>query len=70
MLMQHGYNGIDSLFEAASAQGNIGLTTGIISATMPPIAQVFLIVNMWIGRIEIIPALVLVKLFIDLVKRI
>ena len=70
MLMQHGYNGIDSLFEVASAQGNIGLTTGIISATMPPIAQVFLIVNMWIGRIEIIPALVLVKLFIDLVKRI
>jgi len=70
MLMQHGYNGIDSLFEVASAQGNIGLTTGIISATMPPIAQVFLLVNIWIGRIEIIPALVLVKLFIDLVKRI
>ena len=70
VLMQYGYNGLDSLFEVTSAQGNIGLSTGIISPTMPPITQVFLIVNMWFGRIEIIPALVLIKLFIDLFKRI
>jgi len=69
ILMQYGYGGIDSLFEVASAQGNVGLSTGITSATMPSTAEVILIINMWVGRIEIIPALVLLKLFIDLFKR-
>lgn len=45
----------DSVFEVVSAQGNAGITIGITQHTMPPIAKIFLILNMWIGRLEIIP---------------
>jgi len=69
VLMQYGFGGIDSLFEVASAQGNVGLSTGIVSPTMPSVAEIFLIFNMWIGRIEIIPALVLLKLLVDQFRR-
>ena len=69
VFMQYGYGGIDSFFEIASAQGNVGLSVGITSPTMPSIPEIFLIFGMWIGRIEIIPALVLFKVGIDLFKR-
>lgn len=68
VLMQHGYDGLNALFEVASAQGNVGLSMGIVSPTMPDIAEIFLIFNMWIGRIEIIPALVLFKGLWDVLK--
>jgi trk system potassium uptake protein TrkH len=51
----------DIIFEVCSAQGNAGLTTGITQITMDPIAKVMLIFNMWIGRLEIIPVIVLVR---------
>ena len=51
----------DSIFEVCSAQGNVGLTTGITSITMSPIGKTMLIFNMWIGRLEIIPIIVLIK---------
>jgi len=51
----------DSIFEVCSAQGNVGLTTGITGIGMSPIAKTMLIFNMWIGRLEIIPIIVLVK---------
>jgi trk system potassium uptake protein TrkH len=70
VLMQYGYGGVNSIFEVASAQGNVGLSTGIVAPTMPPLTEIFLIMNMWVGRIEIIPVLVLLKLFVDLFKRI
>ncbi|MDD1773909.1 MAG: TrkH family potassium uptake protein [Methanobacterium sp.] len=70
VFMQYGYGGIDSLFEVASAQGNVGLSMGITSPNMPAIPEIFMIFNMWIGRIEIIPALVLLKLLVDQFKRI
>ena len=43
----------------ASAQGNVGLSTGITGPTMHPLAEGMLVLNMWIGRLEIIPVLVL-----------
>ncbi len=70
VLMQCGFGGINSFFEVTSAQGNVGLSTGITSPTMPAIAEIFLIFNMWIGRIEIIPALILFKVIADQFKRI
>jgi trk system potassium uptake protein len=70
VFMSYGYDGINSLFEVASAQGNVGLSMGITSPDMPDIPQIFLIFNMWIGRIEIIPALILLKMFIDQFQRI
>ena len=49
------------LFEVASAQGNVGLSSGITGASMPTIAKVAFLFNMWIGRLEIIPVLVLLR---------
>lgn len=49
------------VFEVCSAQGNVGLTAGITSISMNTLAKSMLIVNMWIGRLEIIPVIVLVR---------
>ena len=49
------------IFEVCSAQGNVGLSTGITTIGMSPIAKIMLIFNMWIGRLEIIPVIVLIK---------
>jgi trk system potassium uptake protein len=70
VFMAYGYGGVDSLFEIASAQGNVGLSVGITSPTMPPIPEILLIIGMWLGRIEIIPALVLFKAGFDLLRRV
>lgn len=51
----------DSFFEVCSAQGNVGLTTGMTNINMAPAAKTMLIFNMWIGRLEIIPIIVLVR---------
>lgn len=69
VFMQYGYGGIDSLFEIASAQGNVGLSVGITGPLMPLIPKLFMIFDMWIGRIEIVPALVLIMVGVDLFKR-
>lgn len=54
----------DVIFEVASAQGNVGLSTGITGPGMGGIAKVMLIFNMWIGRLEIIPVLMLLRLIV------
>ena len=51
----------DALFEVASAQGNVGLSTGITGPSMPTVAELMFVLNMWVGRLEIIPVLVLVR---------
>ncbi|MFB6079428.1 MAG: TrkH family potassium uptake protein [Haloferacaceae archaeon] len=51
------------VFEVASAQGNVGLSTGITGPGMPTVTKLMLLFNMWIGRLEIIPVLVLLRSF-------
>ncbi|GAA5818077.1 MAG: TrkH family potassium uptake protein [Methanobrevibacter sp. CfCl-M3] len=69
VLIFYGYDPFNALFDVTSAQGNIGLSTGIISSTMPIIAKIMLIINMWAGRLEIISLLVLIRAGFDVLKR-
>lgn len=56
-----GYTLSDVVFEVASAQGNVGLSVGITQPTMSLASKLMLCFNMWIGRLEIIPVLMLVR---------
>ena len=58
------------IFEVCSAQGNVGLTSGITSFHMPDLGKIMLILNMWIGRLEIIPIIVLIKSMFGLKRNI
>ncbi|WP_418499562.1 TrkH family potassium uptake protein [Flagellimonas sp.] len=51
----------DAIFESASAQGTVGLSSGITDPSMDPILEGIYIIQMWAGRIEIIPILVLLR---------
>ena len=62
--------GLDAvIFEAVSAQANVGLSAGITSHDMPTTAEVTLIAVMWIGRLEIIPILVLLRGLVHITDR-
>lgn len=60
ILMPH-YELIDIIFEICSAQGNVGLSSGITGPAMPAAAKIVMMFNMWIGRLEIIPVIVLFR---------
>jgi len=59
--VSHDYTLSDVIFEVASAQGNVGLSVGITQPTMSLASKLTLCFNMWIGRLEIIPVLMLVR---------
>ena len=73
LFMSHGYSSADSLFEVASAEGNVGLSVGITTPLLPLWLKIVLIVEMWIGRLEIFPVVILLYYIIergqDLVER-
>jgi trk system potassium uptake protein TrkH len=50
----------DVLFEAMSVQSTTGLSAGITSPDMPVVVEITYIVQMWIGRLEIFPVIILV----------
>ena len=50
------------LFEVASAMSNVGLTTNLITASSPVIVKLTFIADMWTGRLEIWPILLLVAI--------
>lgn len=49
----------DVILEATSAQGNVGLSTGLTSAALGAPAKAVLVALMWAGRLEILPVLLL-----------
>jgi trk system potassium uptake protein TrkH len=57
VLTAHGNSLSNSVFEVVSAQSNAGISTGISKAGMPIGVEIMLIINMWVGRLEIIPIL-------------
>jgi trk system potassium uptake protein len=69
VLSAHGYDLGNSLFEVASAQSNAGLSTGITQLGMPIALEIMLAINMFVGRLEIIPLLASVGLLLSIKKR-
>ena len=55
------YSFADALFESASAQATVGLSTGITDPSMSPILEGVYIFQMWAGRLEIIPIFALIR---------
>ena len=55
------YTLADSLFEVVSAQSTVGLSVGITHAEMSWVAKFVLILNMWMGRLEVLPVLVMFR---------
>jgi len=49
----------DVLFDVISAFSTCGMTTGYVSSSMPALSKWVFILVMWIGRLEVIPVLVL-----------
>lgn len=63
IFMLFGYGSVESIFTVASAQGNVGLTffSGEAWYAMSPILKFLLSMHMIIGRMEILPFLILIK---------
>ena len=59
-------NFLDSLFDSVSALTTTGLSTGITSVEMDPISKIVLIINMIVGRFEIIT---IIYLFLNISKK-
>jgi len=61
IFLVHGYGMSNSLFEVTSALGTVGLSAGLTSPTLPLILKGILAVDMLLGRLEIIPFLILLN---------
>lgn len=65
MIITNGqYRFVDVLFEASSAQGTVGLSSGITCPEMSPAVEVIYIFQMWAGRLEIIAVFALIRAII------
>jgi trk system potassium uptake protein TrkH len=60
-LTPSGFSLGDIFFEVASAQGNVGLSTGLTGPELPAAGKLMLCFNMWLGRLEIIPILLFLR---------
>ena len=63
------YSAMNSVFESASAQGNVGLSVGITSAAMPLVGKISMTVQMLAGRLEIIPVIAFISYLISKAPR-
>jgi len=56
---------LDAIFESVSAQGTVGLSSGITGPEMSPVLKVTYIIQMLVGRLELIPILIMFKSMFD-----
>ena len=64
------YNDISQvIFEVASALSNVGLSSGLITASSPAIVKIVFIIDFWMGRLEIWPVLLLAFITIKNISR-
>ena len=64
----YGYDPFTALFDVISIQSNNGLSTGIVFGGLPMPVKLTLIFLMWIGRLEIIPVLVVFRTIAGLIN--
>jgi trk system potassium uptake protein TrkH len=57
------------VFEVASGLSNVGLSSGLISASSPALVKIVFIVDFWMGRLEIWPVLLLAFIAIKNISR-
>ncbi len=67
-MLPAGYGGADAFFESTSAQSNVGLSVGL-TPLLPDPGKIVLIVQMLIGRLEIIPVIAFLSYFVAKVPR-
>lgn len=65
----YGYGLTEAAFESVSAAGNVGLTTGLSSYTMPNLLKMIYILEMWAGRLEVLAVVVMAAFFINFLRR-
>jgi trk system potassium uptake protein len=49
------------IFDVCSAQGNVGITAGVLTPAINPVAKVIFMVDMWMGRLEIVPVVLIAR---------
>ena len=59
----------DALFESVSAQSTVGLSSGITDPGMPVTIELLFIFQMWVGRLEIFPVIVLLLALVSWTRR-
>ncbi len=61
MAVLPGESAINCIFDSASAQGTVGLSAGITGPNMPVILKITYTIQMWIGRLEVIPVITFIS---------
>lgn len=65
----YGYSFSSSAFEAASVTGNVGLSIGVTSPSMPALMKVYYIIAMYLGRLEFLSVFALIGYIAGGVKK-
>lgn len=65
----YGYPFLDSAFEAASVTGNVGLSIGVTSMSMPSVMKIYYIITMYLGRLEFLSVFALIGYLLGGIKR-
>ncbi len=66
--MLEGYPFVEAIFESASATGNVGLSCGVTSPSMPALLKLTYIFQMWAGRLEFFAVFALAGFLIALIR--
>jgi trk system potassium uptake protein TrkH len=65
----YGYPILSAAFEAASITGNVGLSIGVTSTTMPAVLKIYYIIAMYLARLEFISVFALMGYVFGGIKR-
>lgn len=65
----YGYPLADSVFETASATGNVGLSIGLSTPSMPTLLKIYYMIAMYLGRLEFLSVFALIGFVMGGVKK-